>query len=298
MSQVADVDGVPVRYLSRPAKRDCRELIVVFSSIHGSLDAMDFQGPHGETLAGTRAELLFVHDQFADTYCYYLCRDRRFDVADAVLTFLDRYRTERRLLWSQVTFAGMSKGASAALYLGLRVPDVAIVANAPQLRIGSYLVSAQHSAIVTTMAGRADAEAVRWLDAIMPAALEGNAHRNQHLYLFTGPGDRNCFRELQAHATALTRFRSTSVMSAGNHEVVRARGSSPHRRTLLYFLPAMISLLGVLGSGLRPQLGFTDLLADGRARTRGGRLGDTGRRLQQRQLGRHLRALPGADEPR
>jgi predicted esterase len=286
----ADIDGVTVRYAARPAKGDCRELIVVFTSIHQTLDAMDFHGPHGKTMETNRAELLFIHDDFAETYCYYLCRDKSFDVADAIIEFLDRYRRRRKLSWAQVTLGGMSKGGSAALYLGLHLPQVAIVANAPQLRIGTYLRESKRATIVRTMTGTDDQAATAWLNEMMPTALEANTHRNQHLYLFTGPGDTNCFNELAHHATALTRFATTSVVSAGNDAVLKATRASAHHRTLLYFLPTMLSLMGVLAGGLRPQLGFTDLAPNGRAKRRGGRLGDLGIEFDKQQMRRHLRA--------
>ncbi|MCK9795023.1 hypothetical protein M1843_14825 [Isoptericola sp. 4D.3] len=258
-------EGVAVNYVRRAPKEDCDQILVVFTSIRTVATDLDFDGPDGTYLASNRAELVFVHDDHDQAFCYYYGTGRDDQVARAVTAFVRHLAAQRGVGLEQVVLAGMSKGGAAALIIGARLPGATVVSLVPQLAIGTYLLG-RTEPFLETIAGSRDGEAVAWLDEVVPRALADATNRDGCYYVLTSPGDDNCFDGLAQHAGAVARLRHLSVLAAGS-----ARASD-HFSTLKYLLPTMISLLGVLATGVRPDLtGVSTTTARGMAPAHGRR---------------------------
>ncbi|WP_407316958.1 hypothetical protein UQW22_10745 [Isoptericola halotolerans] len=245
-------EGVTVNFVRRAPKADCDQIVVVFTSIRNVRMDVDFDGPEGKYLANNRAELVFVHDDHAEAFCYYFGTGRDDQVARAITEFVRELARQRGVGLDRVVLAGMSKGGVAALIVGARLPGATVVSLVPQFAIGAYLAG-RTEAILETIAGDRTEESVAWLDQVVPDALANAVNRDGRYYLLTGPGDRNCFAGLVSHARSLRRLAHLHVISA-----VSPRATD-HFGTLKYLLPTMIALLGVLGSGLRPDLGLVSV---------------------------------------
>ncbi|MFI2103374.1 hypothetical protein ACH436_08790 [Isoptericola sp. NPDC019693] len=242
-------DGVAVNYVRRAPKEDCDQIVVVFTSIRTVATDLDFDGPEGKYLASNRAELVFVHDDHAAAFCYYYGTDRDDQVARAVTAFVRDLAERRGVGLDRVVLAGMSKGGAAALIVGARLPGATVLSLVPQLAIGTYL-QGRSEPFLETIAGSRSDDAVAWLDTVVPRALAEATNRDGHYYVLTSPGDDNCFDGLSEHARAAARLKNLNVLVAASPR------AEDHFSTLKHLLPTMISLLGVLSSGLRPSLGL------------------------------------------
>lgn len=241
-------DGVDVNYVRRAPKEDCDQIVVIFTSIRNVSTDLDFDGPDGKYLASNRAELVFVHDDHDTAFCYYYGTNRDDQVARAVTAFVRDLAAERGVGLDRVVLTGMSKGGAAALIVGARLPGATVVSLVPQVAIGTYL-QGRSEPYLETIAGSRSEEAVAWLDGVVPRALAEATNRDGSFYVLTSPGDDNCFDGLVEHAGAAARLTGLSVLVASSPR------AADHFSTLKHFLPTMISLLGVLSSGLRPDLG-------------------------------------------
>jgi dienelactone hydrolase len=241
-------DGVDVNYVRRAPKEDCDQIVVIFTSIRTVPTDLDFDGPEGKYLASNRAELVFVHDDHDEAFCYYYGTGRDDQVARAVTAFVRDLARQRGVGLDRVVLAGMSKGGAAALIIGARLPGATVLSLVPQLAIGTYLLGRSEPYLETIAGSRSD-EAVAWLDTVVPQALAGATNVDGAYYVLTSPGDDNCFDGLAEHAAAAGRLRNLQVISAASPR------ASDHFRTLKYLLPTMISILGVLSAGVRPVFG-------------------------------------------
>ncbi|MEL7976918.1 hypothetical protein AAG589_13730 [Isoptericola sp. F-RaC21] len=241
-------DGVSVNYVRRAPKEDCDQIVVIFTSIRNVATDLDFDGPDGKYLASNRAELVFVHDDHDTAFCYYYGTNRDDQVARAVTAFVRDLAERRGVGLERVILTGMSKGGAAALIVGARLPGATVVSLVPQVAIGTYL-RGRSEPFLETIAGSRTDEAVAWLDGVVPRALAEATNRDGYYYVLTSPGDDNCFDGLVEHASVAARLTALNVLVASSPR------AADHFSTLKHLLPTMISLLGVLSSGLRPDLG-------------------------------------------
>lgn len=172
------------------------------------------------------------------------------DINFATLRFIDNYVTENNYDWNDVTLAGMSKGGTAALVLGSQLRHCHVVALAPQLKLGDYLLFSKRQAIISSMSGKQLAEGAREIDNIMWELLSGapGGMNIRNCYILTSMNDTHCFE-------GLDRLRALFSKQSGGHLDVHIDESdftTSHIETVLHLMPLFVSLLGLAASGIDP----------------------------------------------
>lgn len=240
------ITGLTVNFETRSPKYDCTTLIVIFSSIRGKQSWLDFDGIKGSALRTNRSRLLFIYDDFSDVYTYYTMQFGSDAIHVATSNFIKNFIASHGYLNQNVIFAGMSKGASAAILHGTEFAKATIAALSPQMRIGSYL-KGRSDAIFENMAGPRTATNTETLDDLIFRALENDADTARSIYLLTSPADINCYRELYPPHNLLANYTNRNII------VTHSSRAIEHATTIHYMIPTFLSLLGLLSSGLRPR---------------------------------------------
>jgi len=99
--------------------------------------------------------------------CWYLGRDRDFDVADSVLDLMGRITEELGIERERVITCGASKGGWAALYFGARFGAGHAIVGEPQVMLGKHLCQEENAGIARHVAGDASQEASDFLDGLL-----------------------------------------------------------------------------------------------------------------------------------
>ncbi|KQN96675.1 hypothetical protein ASF21_14960 [Arthrobacter sp. Leaf234] len=241
---------VDVRFEYQAARKETRHLIVIFTSIRKSNALLDFL--HDKPLLKhNRAHLLWIYDDFDADYSYYACRNREFDIESGVTALVEVFKEALGLADDECTTAGMSKGASAAIRIGIKANCGNIVASSPQIAIGTYLKNRKRFPIIEHMAGSAEPSDVEWLNDLVPQAIRSDERKERHMYLLTSPYDPHCIDYLEPLQQSLNRYTNFNLISTASN---LARN---HAETLQYNVPLMVSILGILSEGLHPAFGAT-----------------------------------------
>lgn len=126
-----------LRYKYRQGNSDRNHLLIIFSGFRHK-GTLDFGG---DAIESIRHNVLWVYDEFGEEEenCYYLLQKGSFIPLNTVVEFLEKISESYGISFENMTFAGFSKGGSAALYFGLRFDVGAVIATVPQLYIGSYV---------------------------------------------------------------------------------------------------------------------------------------------------------------
>lgn len=234
-----------MHYEARPPKHDCDSIIVIFSSIRGKNSWLDFDGIDGHALKTNRARLLFIYDDFSDEYTYYAMKSGTESVQVATEEFLREYLEIHNYNTERAIFAGLSKGATAALLIGTRFPGSPIVALAPQIALGQYL-NGRTDLIFENMIGPRTQTNMDELDRLVPNAISQDVDRSRPLYILTSPNDSNCYERANS---ILSNYKNANLI------VTPSKRAVEHATTLHYLLPTFLPLLGLLSSGLYPNIG-------------------------------------------
>lgn len=116
-----------------------QKLIVVFSG-YTTLQAED-RHPYNfqNILSEFPANVLYIRDNIGNRGVYYLCYHGDFSVSDAVCALIRDICKENHIKMCDVITLGSSKGASAALHIGLKLECGNILASVPQIKIASFI---------------------------------------------------------------------------------------------------------------------------------------------------------------
>lgn len=179
-------NGVEVIYKHKSRKYDFNHLIIVFS---GFLNANPGNYDFNNALDDCPADVIWISDNFENMYTYYLCIGMDFKVEEAVTEFIHYKLSELKLNYDNVTITGYSKGGSAALYYGLKLPVANIVTTVPQIKIGSY-VSQNWSHVAKHMMGENVTKAAKdYLDKLIIKQLKKVTDFDKNIYLLTSESD-------------------------------------------------------------------------------------------------------------
>ncbi|MFF3491739.1 hypothetical protein ACFYWS_10360 [Streptomyces sp. NPDC002795] len=242
-----DTSGeLPVDYRFYPARRGNRHLVVVFANF---LVPEDYGWSNG-VLNDLRANVLWIRDRFDGHNSYYLCRNMEFSIERSVIAVIDRFRDALRLTNRDCTLIGSSKGASAALYYGLKYDFRNIVAVAPQFAIGSY-VRATHprTARFMTGAGTGD-DAVAALDACLPDLVGQARNREANIYLFSSPADAQYETQIKPYLLSFRDYDNFNFCMTDSPYV------SDHTQVAGRNVPAIMGIVNLLIDGIAPRIGF------------------------------------------
>ncbi|AWG96005.1 hypothetical protein [Actinobacillus pleuropneumoniae] len=178
-------NGVSIIYKEKKNKFDFKHLIFVFS---GFLNSTPGNYDFGNALNDCPANVIWINDNFEGMYSYYLCVNMLFSVEDAVTEFIYHKVNELGLTFDNITVTGFSKGGSAALYYGLKLPVANIVATVPQTKIGSYVVK-HWKHVAEHMMGKITPTRVSHLDKLITQKLKQDKKLDRNIYLLTSESD-------------------------------------------------------------------------------------------------------------
>jgi hypothetical protein len=240
--------GLTFRYATKAERKECKQVVFLFTSIRTNHDWLDFKGPYGPAVQPNRARFVYVEDIFTDEFTYHLAIGGDTAVRQATADFIKHYVTAHGYTWDQVTLAGMSKGATAAIVVGALLPSCTVVALAPQLRLGNYLFTSRKD-ILSNITGMQPDEAARdRVDELMWTGIPANLGPQgiSACYVLTSDGDPDCTNGLDR---LRSRFDSPDRVVVS---VDRSGGAPTHFKTVHFLSPLFLSMLGLISAGLRP----------------------------------------------
>ncbi|MYX17305.1 hypothetical protein GTY67_28575 [Streptomyces sp. SID8374] len=234
----------PLEYRFAHAKNGNRHLVVVFAN----LNAPGEWGWANGVLDRTRANILWIRDQFDGQNSYYLCREMDFTLEQSVINLISRVMNALGLTPDECTMFGSSKGGTAALHFGLKYGFRNIVASVPQFRIGSF-VSESMPGAARLMMGEVTEEKVRVLDSVLPEVVRTSPNRDANIYLISSPQDEQYTRHVEPF---LGLFRDYTNFNFVYNDSPLIAG---HGKVTLRNLPTMMGLLNLLVDGITPRIG-------------------------------------------
>ncbi|MHA5050513.1 hypothetical protein [Streptomyces sp. SD15] len=238
--------GCPVEYRFAKARSGNRHLTVVFANIY----APDDYGWATGVFDNLRSNILWIRDRFDGQNTYYLCKDMDFAVERSVIGLISKVLKALRLTPGDVTLWGSSKGASAALYFGLRYGFRNIVASVPQLRIGTF-VRDDYPDTGRHMLGEAMSDDnVGVLDAILPDLLRSGANPEAHIYVVSSPQDEQYSTQVEPYLGLLQRYKNFNLIFSES-PFITGHGKVTQRNT-----PPLLGIAFLLVEGIAPRLGL------------------------------------------
>lgn len=243
------VSGLDFRYATKSERKDCKEVIFLFTSIRTNHDWLDFKGPYGSAVQPNRARIVYVEDIFSKEFSYHVAINGDTAVRQASADFIKHYVAENGYSWEQVTLAGMSKGGTAAVVVGSLLPNCTVVALAPQLCLGNYLYTSRKD-ILANITGMEPTEAARdRVDELMWDGIPDNQGSTgiSTCYVLTSAGDPDCTQGLRRFQE---RFDDPDRVVVS---VDRSGAAPTHFKTVHFLSPLFLSMLGIISAGLRPS---------------------------------------------
>lgn len=245
----ADPDsGISVRFAVKPPRKESPEIIFLFSSIRTKQHWLDFGGPGGDALASNRAQVVFLEDTFAKEYTYHLALHGETDILRATRRFVKAHVEKEGYSWGNVTLAGMSKGGTSALAVGAGLPSCNVVALAPQLSLGEYLVSRKDS-LLESLSGADGVIGSQIADSALWGALrETNAKQGvRNCLILTSTSDPMCTDRLPTLQNLLGE-------GCGYMAYVDDSGHcGDHFQTVQFLASPFLSVLSLVGAGVGQQ---------------------------------------------
>ncbi|MGC0331414.1 hypothetical protein RKD23_004404 [Streptomyces sp. SAI-170] len=231
----------PVEYQFRAAQGDHRHLLVVFSSVGSKYG-------FGGALDSVKCNVLRIRDHFDGAASYYVARNMDFSVSDSIQALIQDFMRRLRVTTEEVTLLGASKGASAALYYGVKYDYKNIIASTPQYFLGSY--SKGHAQLGDAVLGEGQPdENVAVLDAVMKDVLDKDTDLKRNIYLVSSPGDYQYEQEVVHYLPALRAYENFNFLFVESPTVRR------HDEVVRQALPSILSIVYSVTEGVAPRWG-------------------------------------------
>ena len=246
---IVDLPSGKLRVRYKPSTTDRPSVLVIFSGIR-PLGTVDFSGTSSKIF---RNDIVWVYDEFGDngSSTYYIAERKTFTPAERISELISGLSTSWGITPSEFVFAGFSKGASAALYHGLRLNVGGIVAVAPQIRIASYAQTYWPS--IYTMMTANDKKFSDFLDEIITRQIKDAAAHNSRtpVYLITSRSDVQYNSEVAPVLDTMHSLPCFNLITTASPLVTQHIDVTP------YNVPATQGLLLLLLDGITPSLGDT-----------------------------------------
>lgn len=238
-----------INYSIKPERKNNDYLIFIFSSIRSKNHWIDFDGPFGESLKTIQARIIFITDDAASAYAYNFSLNSNLDLMIANVRFIKDYVNSNNYDWSKVTLAGLSKGATSAIMIGSQLPSCTVIALAPQLMLGNYLLRSNRNEIITEMSGVSGKLGAEKIDCLMWETLETASVKwgISNFYILTSEGDQDCIEGMR-------RLTDLVKQTTSNHLEVyidKTEFTSTHLKTVHHLMPSFLVLLGAVTSAVK-----------------------------------------------
>lgn len=250
---------ISLRYTVKQERKQCREVIFIFSSIRSNHDWLDFRGPAGPSVQPNRARLVFMEDVFTKEFTYHLAINGDTSVREATIRFIRSYVQDNNYNWENVTLAGMSKGGTTAIIIGANLPSCTVVALAPQLRLGDYLQPNRPRILANITGQEPDDTAHARVDQLMWSSVpnQQGAVGIRACYVLTSENDPDCTNGLQDLVACFGQPDRVMI------SVDRSGQPKNHLETVHFLSPVFLSLLTLVSAGLRPLGWLNDVTNSG-----------------------------------
>lgn len=234
-----------VRY--KPSTTDRSSVLVVFSGIRPHA-TVDFSGASSEVF---RNDIIWIYDEFgeASSSTYYIAEQKSLTPAARIYELITRLAVSWGISLSDFVFAGFSKGASAALYHGLRLNVGGVVAVAPQIRIASYARTYWPTIHATMTSG--DMSFSNFLDKIIIRQIEDASDHGSRtpVYLITSRSDIQYSSELAPVLSTMRSLPHFNLITTDSPLVTQHIDVTP------YNVPVTQGILLLLLDGITPDIG-------------------------------------------
>ncbi|UKH17061.1 accessory Sec system protein Asp2 [Actinobacillus pleuropneumoniae] len=256
MNNTEVINGIKITYKYQKRKYDTKHVIFIFSGFGGERGiTYDFEN----ALAHCPAHIIWIQDSFENAPSYYWCINMDFSYEEAISKFIEHKLEELDLTVNNCTFAGFSKGGSAALYYAIKHNIDNIVITVPQMNVGSY-VSNHWKRIAKHMMGNITEKNIHILDRKLITALENDSLTNRNVYLFSSESDIQYATEVKPYLDRFEKYQNFNLFMANSLLVTE------HKLVTSYHVPLILGIFYSLAQGAIPHYGICTLSGD---RTRG-----------------------------
>lgn len=238
------LNGVEITYIRKPAKRDTKHLIFVFSGF-GATGNTTYDWKN--VLLTSPAEIIWIKDLFEGFQCYYLCSKGH--IENAVIKFMKLKLEEQNLRISDCTIMGASKGGASAIYYAMKYDFKNLIASVPQFFIGSYLATYWPNNFKNMTYGMTALEERKFqskLDLFIPNAIK-EATLDKNIYLITSHSDKQYHTEIEPNLHLLQRFENFNLIFSDSDLITR------HNQVTAHTVSIATSLANLLSKGLPPK---------------------------------------------
>lgn len=237
------VGEVQVNYLHRPAKRDTRHLIVIFSG-YRARGTFDFQGRSTEDL---NCSVLWIEDWFDENHCYYIRTKRHgYLVAEAIQKLIAEILKSEGLTKADCTLSGFSKGGSGALYHGLKYDFQNIISAVPRMNIGTANQK-RHPRVFQNMVDSQADSSVKELDDAIPSLLSNDLNNSRNIYLFSSPADYQYQTEIEPFLPLFAKYDNFNFIRTDSPFV------REHKNVTAYNVGIINSIMRLCSEGMPPR---------------------------------------------
>lgn len=177
-----------IKYVFKPSKIKSKHLVVVFSGFNpkGTSPAYNYI----RTLQSLQVNKLFILDDYGERGCYYLGKNRLFDIESSVVSLITLIANENSVPHENIICCGSSKGGYASLYFGIKYGFGHVIVGAPQTRLGNYLYLAKEYPTLEFIAGNRSEESLNFLDELLFNVVN-NAKKVPNIVIHVGSGDHH-----------------------------------------------------------------------------------------------------------
>lgn len=250
------VNNVLIKYIFKEARYDAQQLIVIFSGFGGkSQFTYDFKS----SLKMNRANVLWIKDEFfSNEHASYYIDPLRKEVQEkkiepAIFSFICDFLEKLDLKKEQCTLLGCSKGATSALYYGLKYNFKNLIISAPTIKLGSFLIG---QAPPTVPAKRNasfmleninNVEHINIFDEFILDLLNKDEFLNKNIYLISSPADPKHSTQIKPYLYNFLKYHNFNYIESVS-PLVRT-----HPDVTFHNAPLILSILGSLSFNLAPR---------------------------------------------
>ncbi|WP_152666825.1 hypothetical protein [Arthrobacter sp. YC-RL1] len=236
---VFDYGDIKLEYRLRYPSKDRRHLIVVFSG--GFVGGYDFGG---ESFTRLNCAILWIRDELNT---YYIQHEGNTEYQVAVQSLISRTMQELFLDKSDVTFLGLSKGGTGALFHGLKYDFNNIVVSVPRIYPARGNIESRPE-IVRGLVGSDSLDAIKEFDCLLPNLLK-TAGKQKNIYLFSSTEDAQYQTDILPTIEYFREFENFNFVLTSSPNVQR------HEDVSLYNIPIISAVISMLIDGIVPRYG-------------------------------------------
>lgn len=238
-------NGVKVKYKHKPSKYDYNHIIFVFSGFNNPLPGKRWDFINAMT--DCPCDVIWISDDFEGMHTYYLCIDMDFKVEEAIKEFIGFQTHSKELDFDHITLTGFSKGATAALYYGLKLNISNLVLTIPQVSIGSNVDLSWQDTAKHMMGKNYTNMHMKYLDNLIPNLLKKDSKFDRNIYLLTSEEDVQYKVHIEPILPDLEKYSNFNLLKS--HSLLVRQ----HRDVTVHHTPLLLSIYYALASEAIPR---------------------------------------------